>query len=48
MPIWLRRYTFEELSQYYKEQNNDNNKQTFENKIARPDIRPDYTTKASK
>jgi len=49
MPIWLRRYTYQEIQEYFEEQNKKNNpSQTLDKKLARPDIRPDYTTKASK
>jgi hypothetical protein len=54
MPIWLRRFTFETLREYYEKRNKD--KETLEdsvkgkdkNKPTRPDIapKPTYTTKA--
>jgi len=54
MPIWLRRFTFETLREYYEKINKD--KETLEdsvkgkdkNKPTRPDIasKPTYTTKA--
>ena len=48
MPIWLRRYTYQEIFEHYEEQNKQNSNTNIPNKqIARPDIRPDYITKAS-
>jgi hypothetical protein len=48
MPIWLRRYTYQEIFEHYEEQNKQNSNTNTPNKqIARPDIRPDYITKAS-
>jgi len=55
MPIWLRRFTFETLKEYYEKQTEENNKaqQLLENQkskgVARPNIapkQPTYTTKA--
>ena len=57
MPIWLRRFTYETLREYYEKQNEQaekqqnmlNNKSSKE--IARPNIapkQPTYTTKAPK
>ena len=55
MPIWLRRFTFNKLDEYYKKQNESVEKQqnTLGNKdILRPDVNqsppPTYTTKAPK
>jgi len=48
MPIWLRRYTYQEILEYHEEQNKNSKTNTTTKKIARPDIKPDYTTKASK
>tara|TARA_B100000085_G_C18416125_1_gene460682 strand:+ start:348 stop:500 length:153 start_codon:yes stop_codon:yes gene_type:complete len=49
MPIWLRRYTFNEIQEWYDEQNKENNKSSSSSKkLARPDIKPDYTSKASR
>lgn len=54
MPIWLRRFTFNKLQEYF------NNKQKAEEeaynkargtqkaKISKPDIKPSYTVKTSK
>jgi len=50
MPIWLRRYTFQEIEQFYldqKEQQQDASGKP-QLTVAKPDIRPNYTTKASK
>jgi hypothetical protein len=54
MPIWLRRFTFETLREYYEKINKD--KETLEDSVknkkqpgvTRPDIapKPTYTTKA--
>lgn len=50
MPIWLRRYTFNEIKEYYEEQNKKsieaNTKST--KKTLGPDIDPTYSSKASK
>jgi len=50
MPIWLRRYTFNEIKEYYEEQNKKakeaNTKPT--KKTLGPDIDPTYSSKASK
>jgi hypothetical protein len=54
MPIWLRRFTFEKLKEYYEKQKEENEKQQnmLKNKsgkeITRPNITPNYTTKAPK
>lgn len=48
MPIWLRRFTFSKIREYYEERNKKQESQTSsEQKIARPDIKPTYSTKAS-
>jgi len=48
MPIWLRRFTFNSINEWYKEQNE---KAEGENKTPDipkgPNINPSYTTKAS-
>jgi hypothetical protein len=57
MPIWLRRFTFETIKEYYDKQNEEKNKaeNLLQNKngkeVSRPDIaskQPTYTTKAPK
>lgn len=57
MPIWLRRFTFETLHEYYKKQkeSTENQQSMLKNKsdknIPRPDIapkKPTYTAKAPK
>lgn len=49
MPIWLRRYTYQEISEWYEEQNKQNEPQkSTAKKLARPDIKTDYTAKASR
>ena len=50
MPIWLRRYTFNEIREYYEEQNKktDQIDATKKPAIAKPDINPSYTSKVSK
>jgi hypothetical protein len=55
MPIWLRRYTFEKLKEYYDKQQQEQEKQSnmMTNKgnkdIAKPNIsQPTYTAKVPK
>ncbi len=57
MPIWLRRFTFETLREYYEKQKEEADKQQnmLNNKpgkdVSRPNIapkQPTYTTKAPK
>lgn len=57
MPIWLRRFTFETLREYYEKQREEVEKQQnmLSNKdkgdVSRPNIapkKPTYTTKAPK
>ena len=49
MPIWLRRFTFKKIQEYYKEkQNPPQQTQNQPKEIARPNITPAYSTKASK
>lgn len=56
MPIWLRRYTFNVIKEYYEKQNEEYEKATNKpktitstSKIAKPPTTtPTYTTKASK
>lgn len=52
MPIWLRRFTFSKLKEHYEKQAEENKKanQQISNKspkIAKPDIKPSYVSKAS-
>jgi len=53
MPIWLRRWTFQKLQEYYEKKNeaeeNAYNKSTNRQKakVNRPNIKPSYRTKAS-
>ena len=50
MPIWLRVFTFEEISKYYKEVNKSRSKKTLDNEIPKgPAVKkPDYVSKAPK
>ena len=50
MPIWLRRFTFQKLKNHYEKVNEEtSNKNVKSNKdIKGPDIKPAYSTKASK
>ena len=53
MPIWLRKFTYKSIEKFYKEQNEANEKASKQikgkrSKIASPNIRPTYTSKASK
>jgi len=54
MPIWLRRFTFETLCEYYEKQREKSEKHQnlLKNKsdkeIARPNITPTYTAKVPK
>lgn len=54
MPIWLRRFTFRKIQDFYDKKSEAEEaamkkaQGMQKAKIARPDIRPDYTTKASK
>ena len=58
MPIWLRKFTFEKIKEFYEKEREENEKQTsmLKNKpnkeILRPNIAPKqsltYTTKAPK
>ena len=52
MPIWLRKFTFQKLKEFYDKQNADNNSsidnaKSSKLKIAHPDIKAAYNTKAS-
>lgn len=56
MPIWLRKFTYETISEYFKKQQEELDKQenTLKNQnskgLSRPNIapKPTYTTKATK
>ena len=49
MPIWLRKFTFLKLKEHYENLNTKQTEQlTPKKSISRPDIRPNYSTKASK
>ena len=51
MPLWLRSFTYEEISEFYKEQNKSANKDSkkLDDMPTGPAIRqPDYISKARK
>lgn len=50
MPIWLRKYTFSQLQEYYEEQNKQQLQSSTSStkKTIGPDIEPTYKSKASK
>jgi hypothetical protein len=53
MPIWLRNFTFHKIKEWHEKQNEEQSKAAKQNssnkpQIARPNIKPNYTTKASK
>ena len=54
MPIWLRRFTFNKIKDFYDKRNEEEEKAMKkakgmqQAKIHRPDIKPDYTAKTSK
>lgn len=49
MPIWLRRFTFEKIQEYYEKRNTQSEDQNPKQKpIKGPDIQPSYNVKASK
>jgi len=49
MPIWLRRFTFKSIEEWYEEQNKQQDQPQQNNNIPKgPDISPSYSTKASK
>ena len=54
MPIWLRRFTFSKIKDFYDQKNEAEEKAMKkakgmqQGKILKPDINPSYTTKASK
>jgi len=53
MPIWLRKWTFQTMQEYYEEQKEANKKAYNKNsskkrgELKRPNIKPSYSTKAS-
>ena len=48
MPIWLRKFTFLKIKEYYdKEAENNKPKQVTKKQIQRPATNPTYSTKAS-
>jgi len=49
MPIWLRRFTFNKIKDWYDRKNEDNTPPpSYKEKLIKgPDIRPTYTAKAS-
>lgn len=50
MPIWLRRYTFNEIKEFYEEQSKQNSdvSKAPTKKVLGPDIDPTYKSKASR
>lgn len=56
MPIWLRRFTYEKIKEHFEKQqeaidkqNNIMTAKNFDKKtISKPDINPNYTTRAPK
>jgi len=54
MPIWLRKFTFQELKDHFDKRNEEQEKAMKKAKglqkakIQRPDIKPNYSTKTSK
>jgi hypothetical protein len=53
MPIWLRNFTYAKLEDYFEKQKEQQElmkpkTQSTDKKLHRPDIKPTYTTKASK
>jgi hypothetical protein len=54
MPIWLRRFTFQKIQDWFNKQNAEIEKKkntltnTPKEEIARPAIKPDYSYKAPK
>lgn len=50
MPIWLRRFTFKKLKEFYDKQNESYSpppSTSRNSQVAGPDISPTYTSKAS-
>jgi hypothetical protein len=50
MPIWLRNFTYQNINEFYLEQKKENEKYSKKKQVqvARPNVKPNYTTKASK
>lgn len=53
MPIWLRNFTFNKIQEWFNKRKEQEEKaagkmSASKPKIDRPDIRPDYSVKASK
>ena len=56
MPIWLRKFTFKKIQEYFDKQNEEiekqkqsmQNAQKMKNDIARPNIKSVYSVKAPK
>ena len=48
MPIWLRRYTFNTMKEYFEASSRKPEKADNQDLTKGPDIKPSYTTKASK
>lgn len=48
MPIWLRKFTFMKIKEHYEKENEQNKSQAKPTELARPNIQPSYSTKASK
>tara|TARA_R110000851_G_scaffold259267_1_gene411791 strand:- start:475 stop:639 length:165 start_codon:yes stop_codon:yes gene_type:complete len=52
MPIWLRNFTFNKLKEHFEKETEQAEKQTKSStnkntQVARPNIKPSYSTKAS-
>jgi hypothetical protein len=50
MPIWLRNFTYQNIQEFYEAQKKENEKYSKKKQlqVARPNVKPNYTTKASK
>jgi hypothetical protein len=50
MPIWLRKFTFNKIKEFYEPENNKDAQSQMENKeaLAKLNIPPTYSTKATK
>ena len=50
MPIWLRKFTFQKLKEFYDKENKENEKiynQRKKRTVSKPKNKPTYRTKAS-
>lgn len=51
MPIWIRKFTFQKIKEYYEKQAEETEKQQAKanniQSLAKPNIKPTYTAKAS-